>query len=168
MNLDQERKISAVWVLVFVLVVVILVAIFASLNNTNYVSSGYSPVCDIGTSTSQIVTAPRDQVYECLAENGNLYTKDTQGNVYKVWPISSKLDTLSVDTLQSVYYRITGKKDVHNDASTIAEDILAAAYNAPHGANIPEINVDITGTWPNLSASYVYGPSNAVLLYSSK
>ncbi len=109
----------------------------------------FPTVCQMGTHAQEIITVPTAQVEECLTELGNV--KHSDGTL--VQPISAKLIGLPIGTLQSIYSRITGVQDVSNDPAKIAGDIMTAAFKAPHGANIPEIGIDISGTWPNLTVT---------------
>ncbi len=131
----------------FIVVGSFALLVIASIALTNWLpksgaSLKFPPVC-----RPIAATVPTAQVTECLEELGEV--RDAQGKA--IPPISERLAELPVSTLQAIYLRITGASEKNNDATLIAQDIMAAAFNAPRGANIPEAGLNIAGTWPNLS-----------------
>jgi|GEM_PF-5971961 hypothetical protein len=113
----------------------------------------FPPVCKMfpaGDSMPGIVTVPAAKQTECLEEMGDIL--DANNN--PIPPISAQLATLPVSTLQAIYAKITGKQDTNTDSVSISEDIMAAVLSSPHGADIPEIGMNITGTYPNLIVSF--------------
>ena len=131
-------------VMTFAIILVLGMFVSNLIPKTN-ASNIFPKVCQMGMSTDEIITVSTAQSDECLNENNPQYQGVT---------LLSMLSSFPLQKLQTIYTRVTGKASAQTTVYGVSEDILYSAFNAQHGANIPEAGFNISGTWPNLVVTF--------------